>query len=73
MVCGDESLGSEPQSLHYCQGYIFCGAGERNRGYALLLTANKPETVLYRAPTFSLLLAPHDGNSTCIRGGREGG
>ena len=27
---GDESLGSEPQSLHYCQGYIFCGAGERN-------------------------------------------
>ena len=51
--CGDESLGSEPQSLHYYQGYIFRGAGERNRGYALQMTANKPETVLYRAPTFS--------------------
>ena len=46
IVCGDESLGSEPQSLLYCQGYIFRGAGERNRGYALLMKANKPETVL---------------------------
>ena len=36
---------------------IFRGTGERNRGYSLLMTANKPETVLYRAPTFSLLLA----------------
>ena len=45
--------------------HIFCGAGERNRGYALLMTANKPETVLYRlrAPTFSLLLASHGGIS----------
>ena len=34
-------------------------AGERNRGYALLMTANKPETVLHRAPTFTLLLASH--------------
>ena len=25
--------------LHYCQGYIFRGVGERNRGYALLMTA----------------------------------
>ena len=25
------------------------------------MTANKPETVLYRAPTFSLLLASHGG------------
>ena len=30
--------------------------GERNRGYALLMMANKPETALYAAPTFSLLL-----------------
>ena len=36
-------------------------AGERNRGYALLMKANKPETVLYRAPTFSLLLVSHGG------------
>ena len=61
VVCGDESLGSEPQSLHYFQGYIFRGTGERNRGYALLMTANKPETELYRAPTFSLLLVSHGG------------
>ena len=40
---------------------IFLGAGERNRGYVLLMTANKPETVLYRAPTFSLLLVSHGG------------
>ena len=41
--------------------YIFCGTGERNQGYALLMTANKPETALYRAPTFSLLLVSHGG------------
>ena len=41
------------RALH---GYIFCGAGERNQGYALLMMANKPETVRYRAPTFSLLV-----------------
>ena len=46
-------------------GYIFHGTGERNRGYALLMTANKPETALYRTPTFSLLLASHGGNSLC--------
>ena len=65
MLCGlwgHESLGSEPQSLHYCQGYIFRGTGERNRGYGLLLTANKPETALHRAPTFPLL-ASHGGIS----------
>ena len=28
---------------------------------ALLMTINKPETVLYRAPTFSLLLVSHGG------------
>ena len=49
MVCGDESLGSEPQSLHYCQGSIFCGIGEGNGGYTLLMKANKPETALYKA------------------------
>ena len=59
------NLGSEPQSLHYCQGYIFCGTGERNRGYAQPTTANKSETVLYRAPTFSLLLVSHGGISSC--------
>ena len=43
---------------HYTtvKAIIFSGAGERNRGYALLMKANKPETVLYRAPTSSLLL-----------------
>ena len=44
------------QSLPYCQGYIFHGTGEINRGYAMLMTANKTETAQYRAPTFSLLL-----------------
>ena len=42
--------------MHTC---IFRGAGERNRGYAVLMTANKPETALYRALTSSLLLASH--------------
>ena len=39
VVCGNEYLGSEPQSLHHCQGYIiiFRSAGERNSGYALLI------------------------------------
>ena len=37
-------------------GWYGSRAGERNRGYALLMTANKPERVLYRAPTFSLLV-----------------
>ena len=66
VVCGNEYLGSEPQSLHHCQGYIiiFRSAGERNSGYALLMMANKPETALYRAPTFSLL-ASHGGISLC--------
>ena len=40
---------------------IFHGTGERNRGYALLMMANKSETALYRAPTFSLLLVSHGG------------
>ena len=44
--------------------HVFHGAGERNRGYALPMTANKPETALYRAPTFSLLLASHGGISS---------
>ena len=34
--------------------------------YALLMKANKPETALYRAPTFSLLLVSHGGISWCI-------
>ena len=48
---------NESLSITTLQGYIFCGTGERNRGYALLMTANKPETVLYRAPTVSLLFS----------------
>ena len=40
------------------------GAGERTRGYALLMTANNPETALYRAATFSLLLVSHGGISS---------
>ena len=60
VVCEDESLGSEPQSLHYCQGYILRGAREISQGCALLMTANKPEKALYRAPTFSLLLVSHE-------------
>ena len=40
------------------------GAGERNPGYALLMKANKPETALYRAPTFSLVT--HGVISSCI-------
>ena len=67
--CGDESLGSEPQSLHYCQGYILCGVGERNRGYALLMTVNKLETALYiQSSHFFLLLASPGGlvHGTCV-------
>ena len=45
-------------------GYIFRGAGERNRGYALLMTAKKPEAALFRAPTFSLLLVSYGGVSS---------
>ena len=50
---------------------IFRGTGERNRGYALLMTANKPETALYRAPTFSLLLVSHGGISLWVNLGSE--
>ena len=50
----------------YLRVYIFCGIGERNRGYYLLMTANKPETAQHRAPTFSLL-ASHGGlMSICV-------
>ena len=57
MVCGDKSLGSKSQSLHYCQGYIFLAVGERNQRYYLLMTANKPETVLYtEVPLFLFTL-----------------
>ena len=51
MVCGNESIGLKPQSLHYCQGYIFCGTGERNQGYVLMMKCNKPELTV-QAPTF---------------------
>ena len=56
MVCGDESLSSEQQSLTLLPRlFISHGTGERNHRYALLMKANKPETALYRAPIFSLL------------------
>ena len=42
---------------------VFCATGERNRGYVLLMVANKPETALYRAPTFSVLVS-HGGISS---------
>ena len=45
--------------------YILWCRRERNRGYTLLMAANKPETALYRAPTFSLLLVSHGGISLC--------
>ena len=56
-----EQTGVASLAINTSKSYIFCGTGERNRGYALLMTANKPETALYRAPTFSLLLASHGG------------
>ena len=46
--------------------HVSVAQGERNRGYALLMTANKPETALYRAPTLSLLLASHGVISSCM-------
>ena len=53
MVCGDEYLGSEPQSLHYCRAIIiFYGEKERNRGYSLLIIADKLEKALYRSLNF---------------------
>ena len=44
--------------------YIFRGIIEESEiegKDALVMTINKPETVLYRAPTFSLLLVSHGG------------
>ena len=56
MVCGDESQFRTTITTLLTEIYIFHGTGERSRGCALFMTANKPETALYRAPTFSLLL-----------------
>ena len=61
---GGESLAVGLVPHHHCTlpaWAIFRGTGERNRGYALLVMANKPETALYRALTFSRLLTLHDG------------
>ena len=42
------------------------GGGVGGKGvYALLMTASEPETALYRAPIFSLLLVSHGGVSLC--------
>ena len=46
MVCGDGSLGSEPQSLHYGWA-IYNYSVVHEPMCALLMTANKLETVLY--------------------------
>ena len=59
VVCEDASLGSKPQSLHYCKGYNYVLWCRREK-----LRVNKPETALYRAPTFSLLLVSHGGISS---------
>ena len=50
MVCGDKSLGSEPQSLHHWEGYSLC-MRDKLSVFALQMTVNKTQTVLYRAPT----------------------
>ena len=61
------NLGSGSQSLHYYHGCVLRCTGERYRGYALLMTANKPETALYRAPTFSLLLVSRGGSGHGVK------
>ena len=53
-----------------CQGYILRGTGEKSRGYALLMTANKPKTALFRAPTFSSC-ASHGGLGYTFHGTGE--
>ena len=62
MVC---VCGGGERGIH---NYIY---GERSRGRrretdvcVLLMMANKPETALYKAPTFSLLLVSHGGISS---------
>ena len=69
--CGDESLVQNHNHYTTARAIIIipwgriekskaCFAddgGLRNLRHALLMKANKPETALYRAPTFSLLLA----------------
>ena len=65
VFCGDDSL-SQNHNHYKATVYMFRGAGERNQRYALLMMAIKPETALYRAPTFSLLLASHGGISSLI-------
>ena len=40
MVCGDESLGSEPQSQYTTARAIYFGGQERIQGHALQMTAN---------------------------------
>ena len=60
MVCGDESIGLKPQSLHYCQGYIFfCGTGERNQWYVLMMMVNKPESAVATGLTLFLFSLCH--------------
>ena len=61
MVCG---MVQNPNHFTTARAITIHGTGERNRGYALLMTVNKPETVLYGAPTFSLL-ASHGGINSC--------
>ena len=55
------------QALTTARAIVFPGAGERNPGYALLLKANKPVTVLYKAQTF--LSCDTGGLAPCDTGG----
>ena len=68
VVCVDESLVDlcwfRTTSLHCSIKtiIIFCGTGERNRGYALLMMANKPETAMYRVKLHNYIYYIwHDG------------
>ena len=55
-------LVGEHTTMHYAGQHlsvrvymcILRGTGEKNQGYALLMTANAPETVLYRVSTFEM-------------------
>ena len=58
-VCGDDSW-FKIHVLHYCQAYNIPWCSRENSSIFLLLTANKSDTVLYRAPIFSLLM-PYGG------------
>ena len=55
VVCGDESQSRTTITALLPRLYI---PWRRREKLSLCVTANKPETTLYRAPTFSLLVSP---------------